>query len=156
MTKPVLLAALAFACGGCNWPPTLVYEIPAEHGGWVVVEVENPRCPRLPRVNGRLNIRIGLDSRACTSDVLPTGTTRTEFIRLDGKRTELTRGKMIWGESGVGETRHCGIVTLRAESFFVGTKKDFDTSPRSPLERLPTGGPCPSDTQGSRVNPPPP
>ncbi len=103
----------------------LVYELPMEYRGWVLVQYADPTCPPIEMRWITLVIRVSTDGRACTSDFFPYGfrVTRYQYIHPDGTRTELREDvpdDEVWARALTPE--------LHREVFFVGTRAQLDQS----------------------------
>ena len=113
------------------------YQIPAAVRGWVEVEWNNPNCPALVSQSGvGVVVKIGVDARVCTSSAIPSSWHNVSFVHLyEGDRRVALKfsnsgpegGRMVWGHSNGTST--AGPVS---ESFFVGTKAEFERAGMPP------------------------
>jgi len=121
--------------------PDRRYEIPADYRGWVIIQEESPRCPRLGVDGGTLVFTVNENGCGCTSDTTPGGWSNWSYVAVarDGTRTELPLtgwggGGLIWaGFNGYAadRTSHSG--------FFVGTEDELQ---RSWLDQRPHESRC--------------
>jgi len=107
------------------------YQIPAAVRGWVEVEWSNPNCPALVSQSGvGVVVKIGVDGRVCTSSTMPSAWHNVSFVHVyEGDRRVALKfsnsgsegERMVWGHSNGTST-----TGPASESFFVGTKAEFE------------------------------
>ena len=103
------------------------YELPPGYKGWLLIEFENPSCPRLAWRWGFRVIHLGPGGRACTSSRSPLGWhyERYEYVGPDGARTRLRSSgwetdREVWPITCGPDGRRC--------TTFIGTREELSHS----------------------------
>jgi hypothetical protein len=117
----------------------VIWQLPPDYRGWVVLEYGVPSCPPLP-VRGEYQVvRVDASGRACTSDprMSKPGPLdyQYEYVYPDGTRApaalRINQSPGVWD---VGGYSTCGS-RVTDEDFFVGTEQEFQQSQPRPRTR---------------------
>src|SRR5258708_39888469 len=90
----------------------ILYEIPGDYKGWVVVRFGVSRCSALPTRGLFQVVSVAPSGKACTSSPDPTTYTRFDYVYPDGRRKSLpwstggdeSTGPMAWMISYMAES----------------------------------------------------
>jgi hypothetical protein len=133
IAAPLLLGACCWGLWYRAANTITIWEIPADYRGWVVLEWENPECPKLPSRGLSRIIPVDATGYACTSnrpEDVPSGY-RTFFVYPDGHREELRA--QDYNYKGVqpyfGFTRGGVDGSQRYDASYIGTGSGFDAEP---------------------------
>jgi hypothetical protein len=107
--------------------PDLVFVVPADFKGYVVVLVNDRQCPPLVRIGGSLVFWVDQAGRGCTA-TFPQGGT-LHYFRYGAAKAMTVSGlgpdAEIWRATGVGTEDREGQARRYFMSFFVGTEAEF-------------------------------
>ena len=110
----------------------MLYEIPGDYRGWVVVRFERADCPALPARAIFRVVSVSRSGNACTSSRLRVTYTRFEYVYPDGRR------KFLPGTGGGDDSTEpmAYLLTYRAANntliVFIGNKHELENSGPDP------------------------
>lgn len=114
----------------------VVYHIPANFSGWVLVKFSEPSCPPLREDNSAIHVRVGANGSVCTSYALFEGWKKAIYLQRkeDGTEAPLPYGSpekskdKIWPVTlgYVTYTKEGKSYSVPRELFFVGTKEQLE------------------------------
>ena len=127
----VAIVFLYFLFGGIHRP--VLYRLPANYQGWVVIEYEVSDCPQLKTEGLYIVIPVGPSGDGCTSSGSPLQVwryTRYQSVGADGSYAEIHetgwgQGGRIWAGSFADKQ---SSIPYPQEQFFVGTESDLHNS----------------------------
>lgn len=154
----VLLFVLNVLFGiGNQW---VIYDLTPHFKGWVLIQYEDPACDVLPTGTWSIHIPIPESGCVCTSDApaLRFRQTRYERVHPDGTREDIPHrwqddSSEIWGHiTGKGAYKLGSVPQpFLRETFFVGSKKEYEAQRKLNPTDLPEQKMCPEFNDHARL-----